>query len=878
MNILTNDFVKPEGQRELARFGLARTDDKPRGESEFTQTIPRCEGRRRSQIALFKKKCPLSLTVVTASLLLLLLSCPLVAEAQRETLNFDKGWKFAFGHASSPEKDYGCGTEYFNYLTKANSIHNTGPYSMKFDDSTWQPVRLPHDFVVDLPFHKDASHSHGYKTVGWKYPETSVGWYRKTFFVEKADKGKCFELLFDGTFRDCQVWVNGFFCGSEPSGYLSHHYDITDYLNYGGENIVCVRTDATLEEGWFYEGGGIYRHVWLTKTSPLHISQDGISISTTFRKGYSRALLNVRADLFNASHDTVRGSVRYAVLDAEGRQIAATTDEGNPTRRLRFLPMQTRRSAFQYIIPIDNPQLWSPDTPYLYTLVAEVIVGGKTVDNKAVRFGVRDVVFDKDRGLLLNGKPLKIKGVNMHQDHAGVGAAIPDALQAYRIRRLKALGCNAYRSSHNPMSPAMLDACDSLGMLVIDENRLAGSSEYEIKSLERMIRRDRNHPSVILWSVGNEEWGIEWDEKGERIAATMRDYCHMFDPTREMTFATSGGPTVEVPADVAGYNYIMQNPVEQLRQQYPLRKCCGTEETTGCGTRGVYYPDAEGRWMPALNRSPDTRDSTLNAIERGWRFYAERPWAAGCFFWTGFDYRGEPNPLSYPATGSQFGILDYCGFPKDEAEYLRAWWTEETVLHILPHWNLQGHEGESVSVWAYSNCDEVELFCNGKSLGRKPMPKYGHLEWDAVYQPGTLKAVGYKGGKKAMTRVVATTGAAQMIRAIPDRQAIVHGEGDVAVVDIYLADKKSRNVATACLPLTVEVEGPASILGMGNGDPAFRSAERPSASSSPRRFTLDSFNGCAQLLLVSDDNETGPATVTITAPGCKRTVLTIDVR
>ena len=532
--------------------------------------------------------------------------------AQRRTVSLDRGWKFAFGNAADPAKDFGCGTEYFNYLTKANSIHNTGPYSMKFDDSGWESVDVPHDFVVRLPFSAEASHSHGYKTVGWKYPETSVGWYRRTFRLDSLDRGKHVAITFDGIFRDSRVWVNGFHCGGEPSGYLSQTYDITDYANFGGENVVCVRADATLEEGWFYEGGGIYRHVWLTTTSPLHISQDGISISTTFRKGYSRALLNVRTDLFNASHDTVKGSVRYSVLDAEGRQIAATTDEGNPTRRLRFLPMQTRRSAFQYIIPIDNPQLWSPDTPYLYTLVAEVIVGGKTVDNKAVRFGVRDVVFDKDRGLLLNGKPLKIKGVNMHQDHAGVGAAIPDALQAYRIRRLKQLGCNAYRSSHNPMSPAMLDVCDSLGMLVIDETRLAGINANETSALRRMIERDRNHPSVILWSAGNEEWGIEWDKKGERIAATMRDYCHLYDPSRPMTFATSGGPTVEVPVDVAGYNYIMQNPVDEHRRNYPDRRCYGSEETTGCGTRGVYFPDAEGRWMPALNRVMDQRDSTFN--------------------------------------------------------------------------------------------------------------------------------------------------------------------------------------------------------------------------------------------------------------------------
>ena len=796
--------------------------------------------------------------------------------AQRRTVSLDRGWKFAFGNAADPAKDFGCGTEYFNYLTKANSIHNTGPYSMKFDDSGWEPVDVPHDFVVRLPFSAEASHSHGYKTVGWKYPETSVGWYRRTFRLDSLDRGKHVAITFDGIFRDSRVWVNGFHCGGEPSGYLSQTYDITDYANFGGENVVCVRADATLEEGWFYEGGGIYRHVWLTKTSPLHISQDGISISTTFRKGYSRALLNVRTDLFNASHDTVRGSVRYSVLDAEGRQIAATTDEGNPTRRLRFLPMQTRRSAFQYIIPIDNPQLWSPDTPYLYTLVAQVVSDGKVVDEKRERFGVRDVVFDKDRGLLLNGTPLKIKGVNMHQDHAGVGAAIPDALQAYRIRRLKQLGCNAYRSSHNPMSPAMLDVCDSLGMLVIDETRLAGINANETSALRRMIERDRNHPSVILWSAGNEEWGIEWDKKGERIAATMRDYCHLYDPSRPMTFATSGGPTVEVPVDVAGYNYVMQNPIDEHRRNYPDRRCYGSEETTGCGTRGVYFPDAEGRWMPALNRVMDQRDSTFNQIERGWRFYAERPWAAGCFFWTGFDYRGEPNPMKFPATGSQFGILDYCGFAKDEAEYLRAWWTDDTVLHILPHWNLAGHEGEEVSVWAYSNCDEVELFCNGKSLGRQTMPRYGHLEWTAVYRPGRLKAVGYKAGRRVCQTVVATAGAPAQIRAAADRTLLAADGADVAVVDITLHDRRGTLVPDANVPLTLSVEGNACILGVGNGNPAMQAAEQP-AERQAKVFSVETFNGCAQVILKTTD-QPGDITLTVAADGCRTATVTMKSR
>ena len=314
----------------------------------------------------------------------------------------------------------------------------------------------------------------------------------------------------------------------------------------------------------------------------------------------------------------------------------------------------------------------------------------------------------------------------MHQDHAGVGVAIPDALQAYRLKQLKALGCNAYRASHNPMTPEMLDACDREGILVIAENRLMGINPYQLGVLSRMIERDRNHPSIILWSVGNEEWGIEWNEKGERISASMREYCHRLDSTRLMTVASSSGPTVLVPADVAGYNYILQHPVDEHRANYPKRCAVGSEETSGCGTRNIYFDEVEKGWMASLNRKPNGKDSLLNCIERGWKFYDERPWLGGLFYWTGFDYRGEPNPLKFPATGSQFGILDYCGFPKDEAYYLKAWWTDEPVLHILPHWNLKGHEGDSIDVWVYSNCEEVELMVNGKNLGKQPMPENGH--------------------------------------------------------------------------------------------------------------------------------------------------------
>ena len=800
--------------------------------------------------------------------------CTSVMAHGAETINFDENWKFAFGNAADPAKDFGCGTEYFNYLTKAASIHNEGPYSPKFDpakwDNEWKEVNLPHDWVVDLPFSPDASHSHGYKTVGYKYPETSVGWYRKVFSLPADDLGRHLSLRFDGIFRDARVWVNGFYLGSEPSGYASQVYDISEYLNYGGDNVIAVRADASLEEGWFYEGAGIYRHVWLEKTDPLHVAPFGTFVRSSLAYPYDTAEVTIETTVDNKGNTPASYELRHRLIGPDG-SVAATASASETG----LLAKESRRSISG--VTVSNPVLWDVDSPHLYKLVTEVVKDGSVVDCDTVVTGIRDARFDPDKGFLLNNRPLKLKGVNMHQDHAGVGAAIPDALQAYRLRELKKFGVNAYRSSHNPMTPEMLDACDSLGILVLEENRLSGINDEHVRLLKRMIERDRNHPSVIVWSVGNEEWGIEWNEFGNRISESMREYCHRFDPTRPMCFATSGGPTVVVPADVAGYNYIMQNPVEQHRRDYPSRIALGSEETTGCGTRGIYFDDRDNGRMASLNRSPNGSDSILNCIGRGWRFYADRPWLAGLFYWTGFDYRGEPNPLKFPATGSEFGILDYCGFPKDEAFYLKSWWTDEPVLHILPHWNLHGHEGEPVQIWVYSNMDEVELAVNGKSLGRKTMPRNGHLAWDAVYQPGKVTATGYKNGKKAMTAKVETSGAPAKINAAADRQLIKADNHDVAVVNITLSDSKKRFVPDGCVTLDLTVDGPVRILGVGNGDPAWQDAERP-ADPMSRTFKVKTFNGMAQVILQAAGNEAATATLAVSSEGLQPATVSIDVR
>lgn len=790
------------------------------------------------------------------------------AQSLRERICLDDSWQFAFGNASSPALDFGCGTEYFNYLTKAASIHNEGPYSSKFDASSWKTVDLPHDWVVDLPYAAEASHSHGYKTVGYKYPETSVGWYRKTISIPASDFGKHLYLQFDGIFRDARIWVNGFFLGEEPSGYVTQVYDITDYLNYGGDNLVVVRVDATLEEGWFYEGAGIYRHVWLNKTAPIHVAPFGTFVSSSLSPSFDKAEVTVQTTVIN---DGIKeGTYRLSqLLKAANGQVVASA--GNVEQSLKA----KAKSVSTVQLTVDAPELWDVERPYLYQLVTEVYQGANLVDSYTTPFGIRQVDFDADKGFFLNGKSLKLKGLNMHQDHAGVGSAIPDALQVYRLKQLKALGCNAYRASHNPMTPEMLDACDREGILVIAENRLMGINPYQLGVLSRMIERDRNHPSIILWSVGNEEWGIEWNEKGERIAASMREYCHRLDSTRLMTVASSSGPTVLVPADVAGYNYILQNPVDEHRANYPKRCAVGTEETSGCGTRNIYFDEVEKGWMAALNRKPNGSDSLLNCIERGWKFYDERPWLGGLFYWTGFDYRGEPNPLKFPATGSQFGILDYCGFPKDEAYYLKAWWTDEPVLHILPHWNLKGHEGDSIDVWVYSNCEEVELLVNGKNLGKQPMPRNGHLAWKTVYRPGKVKAVGYRAGHRCMVREIETTGEPYRVRVTVDRPEIQADKKDVAVVCVEILDKKNRVVPTACEPLDLKVSGPVRILGVGNGNPAFQEKERPEKADASS-FKLNTFNGLAQILLQST-GDTGEATLTVCSEILKEGKITLQL-
>ena len=801
--------------------------------------------------------------------MLALMAVPVQAQSVRETIRLDDGWKFALGNASDPKKDFGCGTEYFNYLTKANSIHNEGPYVMKFDDKDWQEVSVPHDWATTLPFAREASHSHGYKTVGYKYPETSVGWYRKVVNIPAGDLGKHIALRFDGIFRNARVWFNGFYMGTEPSGYATQVYDVTEYVNYGGDNLICVRADATLEEGWFYEGAGIYRDAWLEKTAAVSVAPFGTFVYADLKAPYASATIHVETEVNNHSLEAQKCEVSQRLLDADGKEVASMLPVTLSLKGKQTLGCQQQAT-------VQTPHLWSTADPYLYKVETTIKVNGQVTDVYETTTGIREVAFDAERGFLLNGEPLKLKGVNMHQDHAGVGAAIPEALMAWRIQRMKELGCNAYRSSHNPMTPTLLDICDREGMLVIDENRLSGINQEHLRLLENMIRRDRNHPSVILWSDGNEEWGMENTVTGRRVAEAMREYTRLLDPTRHSTIANAGGGEMIKGLDVVGFNYIAQNNVDNRKKANPTWKIVGTEETTGCGTRGVYFntPDQPGH-MVAMNRDT-THHHVENVIERGWKFYDERPWAAGIFYWTGFDYRGEPNPLSYPAHDSEFGILDYCGFWKDEAWYLKSWWTDEPTLHIFPHWNLAGHEGEEIELWAYSNCDEVELTVNGKKLGRQAMPKNGHLKWKAVYKPGKVVATGYKNGKKIMTQTIETTKPASKIVLKSDRRMLTADGRDVAVVTVEVQDAKGRVVPDACPALTFRLEGEGRILGVGNGDPSYPGEDHPKMQDC-KTFSIPAFNGLAQVL-VQSGRASSTLSLTATSDQLKAGNLVIDTK
>jgi beta-galactosidase len=749
------------------------------------------------------KIIPVFRTLIAAACAALLAVQLAAAESPREHLSLDAGWRFHLGD------------DWPDALHLENSGTGSGPASEKFSDSFWRVVNLPHDWAVELPFDWAADGSHGFHTLGVKYPTNSIAWYRRTYDLPKEDEGKRIWLTFDGVFRDATVWINGWCVRHHEGGYYPFREDITDVLHSGGRNTIAVRVDATKVEGWFYEGAGIYRHVWLDKTAPVAIAPDGIFVSPRFEnntpKGNPEILVEVR--LFNALTNAANAIVNCEIISPDGKSLKKFSQSEKLTKKSQgIVNLKTK---------VASPILWSPESPQLYKLITTVAGAGKTVDQKETVFGIRTVAFDADKGFLLNGKPYEIYGTCNHQDHAGVGVAIPDALQEFRVKKLKEFGCNAIRTSHNPPTPELLDVCDRLGMLIMDESRLMGSDSVNMQKWDDQIRRDRNHPSVAIWCVANEQFMVQDTPQAGNVAHTMQDYVKQLDPARPITYASPEDDVfrgINSVIEVRGWNYHVGPRMDKYHAAHPDQPNVGTEQASVVSTRGIYDNDRERGYVTAYDIR---RQGWSDTAESWWSYFAERPWLSGAFVWTGFDYRGEPTPYWWPCINSHFGILDTCGFPKDVFWYYQSWWTTNTVLHLLPHWNWPGKEGREILVQGYSNCKQVELFLNGASLGRQTMKPNSKLSWQVKYAPGTLSAKGYDdAGEMIAETKVETTGKAAQIQLTPDRKTINADGQDVSVFTVSAVDAQGRVVPVAQNKINFNIEGAGTILGVGNGDPS----------------------------------------------------------
>ena len=721
-----------------------------------------------------------------------------------------------------------------NIAKEDTTIDYTNFESAKiFYPRDWKKVNLPHDWAVEGTFMHD--NSLGNQPAANGFLPTGIGFYRKEFEIPEADKGEKISIEFDGIFRNSTLWVNGHLLGNHQSGYTPSYYDLTDVLRYGneGKNVILVKVDAREYEGWWYEGAGIYRHVWLTKTDRLHVDRFGTYI-TTPAVSDAEATVSIRTILKNEYKIAKTISLVSKIVDKKGHVFDAKT-----STEILSPFSQTEISQDGKIM---KPMLWSPETPNLYKVLSEVSENDNLIDSYETTFGVRTVEINSN-GVFLNGKLYPVKGTCNHQDFAGIGVALPDKINWYKLKLLKEMGSNGYRCSHHPPTPELLDMCDSMGMLVLNENRYLSSTEEGLKDLTTMLYRDRNHPSIFMWCMENEEW-IQGTLMGARILETMVETSHKIDPTRKVTaamnHARNDGGYSDV-LDVVGYNYgDKQLAYVKDREKYPDRVMFCTEGTSFVSTRGEYennlgkgYASNSIIWQPEWGPYPG----------EDWADIVRYPYLGGLFVWTGFDYRGEPTPFSWPCVSSHFGIMDICGFPKDGYYAYKAAWTNEPVVHIFPHWNWPGKEKDTIKVHCYTSCDEVELFLNGKSQGKKKAEPYKKLIWSVVYKPGKLEAKGYKGGKLITKDIVETTTTPAELTLSSDVNTLKADGCDVSVIRVAIKDDKGRVVPTANNLVKFSIEGPGRIIGTGNGNPTSYEPDKASQRMA--------FNGYCLILVQS---------------------------
>jgi beta-galactosidase len=702
----------------------------------------------------------------------------------------------------------------------------------------WKEVNLPHDWAVEGSFVHDNNLGSQPSVSG--YLSTGIGFYRKEFEIPETDKGRKISIEFDGVFRNSTVWVNGHYLGNHISGYTPSNYDLTDILRYGneGRNVILVKVDASEYEGWWYEGAGIYRHTWLIKTDRLHVARFGTYV-TTPAISEAEATVSIKTTLKNEYKLGKNIILTSKIIDKKGNVLDIKTTNQ--------LVSAFDEAEISQTGSIQKPILWSPETPYLYKVLTEVSENGNIIDTYETTFGVRTVEINT-KGVFLNGKLCPVKGTCNHQDFAGIGVALPDKINYYKLKLLKDMGSNGYRCSHHPPTPELLDICDSLGMLVLDENRFLSSSEEGLNDLTTMLYRDRNHPSIFMWSMENEEW-IQGTVTATRILETLVATTHKIDPTRKVTAAMNharndGGYADAM--DVVGYNYgDKQLAYVKDKEAHPDRVMFCTEGTSFVSTRGEYennwgkgYCSNSIIWQPGWGPYPG----------EDWADIVKYPYLGGLFVWTGFDYRGEPTPFWWPCVSSHFGFIDICGFPKDGYYAYKAAWTNEPLVHIFPHWNWQGKEGDSIKIHCYTNCNEVELLLNGKSVGKQKAVPYQKLIWGLVYKPGKLEAIGYKGGKLITKDIVETTSSPSQV-ALNSDVSILKADGcDVAVIRVAIKDDKGRVCPTANNLVKFSIEGPGKIIGTGNGNPTSYEPDKASQRMA--------FNGYC-LVLVQSNKQKG---------------------
>jgi beta-galactosidase len=730
----------------------------------------------------------------------------------RNIENFGKGWKFNLGDVANGQEP-------------------------KLDDSQWRVLDLPHDWSVEGSFSKDNPASPG----GGALPG-GIGWYRKTFTLPLNEKGKLVFIDFDGIYRNSEVWINGNYLGKRPYGYSSFRYELTPFLKYGKEkNILAVKVDNSQQpNSRWYSGSGIYRNVRLVTTEKIFVRHWGTYVTTPeITEDYAKVKIQTKIRNTNSKDQVIL--LKTTILDKAGRAITGV----NTNCKL----LKGSAGEFEQHLSVNDPVLWSIENPYLYKVITSIIVNGKEQDNYETIFGIRSFVFDIDKGFILNGKQVKINGVCNHHDLGCLGSAINKRALERQLEIMKGMGVNGIRTSHNPPAPELLDLCDKMGFIVMDEafdmwkkgktqfDYSLDWDEWHQRDLEDLVLRDRNHPSVFVWSIGNEV--IEqWDKKdssGTVIAQELAAIVKKLDPTRPITAAcndqNTDNPVIKSNAlDLIGYNYA-HNSYPDFPKVYPGKKFIGTETVSSLTTRGSYDmpSDSIRRWptqwdVPLTTGNADLTCSSYDncsapwgsAHEETWKVMKKYSFLSGQYIWTGIDYLGEPTPYPWPARSSYFGIVDLAGFPKDPYYMYQSEWTNQPVLHVFPHWNWKA--GDSVDVWAYTNCEEVELFLNGKSVGSKK--KNGddlHLMWRLTYAPGAIKAIGRTGGKEILTQEIKTANAAAKIVLEADRNSINADGKDLSFITVKILDDQGTLVPLADNLIKFNVTGDGKLVGVDNG-------------------------------------------------------------